>query len=83
MSIPCKETTRVSLLLDIARLYRRGRSLYSALHGAAVLPARSVASLHHLKYKRAVVQCGCEHAWCGVRMAAMRAVGVVWMGELG
>ncbi len=55
-----------------------------ALHGAAVSPARSVASLHHLKYNGAVVQCGCEHARWGVRMlAAMRAVGAVWMGELG
>ena len=35
------------------------------------------------EYNGAVVQCGCEHAWCGVRMAAMRAVGAVWMGELG
>ena len=72
-----------TLHVDIARLYRRGRSLHSALHGAAVSPARSVASLQHLKYKRAVVKCGCEHARWGVRMAATRAVGAVWMGELG
>ena len=73
----------MSILLDITRLWCRRLSLPLALCSAAVTHARSVASLDHLKYKRAVVKCGCEHARCGVRMATMLAVDAVWMGELG
>ena len=47
--MPTTSATAITNFLPDSNWCRR-RSLHLALHGAAVSPARSVASLHHLKY---------------------------------